>query len=278
MTLCYYNGEFRPASECALPVTDLIMQRGVGVFESIRTYDRNIFAMRPHLDRLRGSAESCAIKADHIYGLLPELIKEGVKRKGETEHEVNSKPFITGGDVNDHGTFPNPRFFILFETLKDVSKEKSQNGITLQPNYTERFHPLVKSINYLNALIPLRQEESAFETLYCPNGEITEAMTSNFFLCIDGKLVTAPVGKVLPGITRSIFLELAAEAGFKVEERCPKVSELEHAQEAFITGTIKEILPVVKIGETRIGNGLPGPVVGHLRKLFFSNMHRWLEA
>jgi branched-subunit amino acid aminotransferase/4-amino-4-deoxychorismate lyase len=278
MTLCYFNGKYRPASECSMPVTDLMLQRGVGVFESIRTYNKQVFAMGKHLERLQESAERCAIKADDIFKVLPGLIKEGVAHKNAPEGEVIAKPFITGGDLNDHGTFPNPRFFILFEKLHEVDPEAVANGITLQPNYAGRFHPLVKSINYLNALIPLRNEKSAFETLYCPNGEITESMASNFFLCTGGKIVTAPVGEVLRGVTRGIVLELARENGFKIEERCPKVSELEDAQEAFITGSVKEILPVVKIGNTVIGNGQPGPVVAHMRKLFFSNMKRWLDS
>ena len=102
-------------------------------------------------------------------------------------------------------------------------------------------------------------------------------MSSNFYICIDGKIVTAPVGKVLKGVTRDIILTLAKEANFKIEERCPLESELARADEAFITGSVKEVLPVVRVGEQKIGNGKPGPVAQHLQKLFISNMERWLD-
>lgn len=102
-------------------------------------------------------------------------------------------------------------------------------------------------------------------------------MSSNFFLCKDGKVITAPVGRVLKGVTRSVVLTLAKEAGYKIEERCPLESELKEAQEAFITGSVKEVLPVVRIGSQNIGNGKPGPVAQHLQHMFAANKERWLD-
>ena len=102
-------------------------------------------------------------------------------------------------------------------------------------------------------------------------------MSSNFFICKEGKIVTAPVGKVLKGVTRDIILTLAAENGFKVEERCPRESELAEADEAFITGSVKEVLPVVRIGAVKIGKGRPGPVAQALRHLFVKNKGRWMD-
>ena len=86
--------------------------------------------------------------------------------------------------------------------------EEKKNGIALEPNRVARPFPLIKSTNYLFGLIPLSKTQRVnFETLYItPEGEITEAMSSNFFLCKDGKIITAPVGKVLKGVTRDIII------------------------------------------------------------------------
>ncbi len=278
MSICYFNGKFAPVSECAIPVTDMSIQRGVGAFESIRVYEGRPFAMMPHLERLAGSAAGAGIEAADIISKLPELIKEGLKRE-DTPKDGLAKPYITGGDVNNKGHFPQPRFFIIFDEVHKPTIEEQRDGIALEPNRQNRPFPLIKSTNYLFGLIPLSKSTSGnFESLYItPEGEITEAMSSNFYICIDGKIVTAPVGKVLKGVTRDIILTLAKEANFKIEERCPLESELARADEAFITGSVKEVLPVVRVGEQKIGNGKPGPVAQHLQKLFISNMERWLD-
>lgn len=276
MSICFHNERFVPIEECMLPATDMVIQRGVGVFESIRTYGGKTFALGKHLDRLALSAEQCGIKAEKIIEALPGIIKEGVARAGGPGNEFLIKPFITGGKINMSGIFPEPDFFVIFDELP-TTPCPSRQGVELIPNYMERPFPTIKTTSYITGLIPLGGVKGAFETLYCAGGEITESMASNFFLCIGGKIVTAPQDRVLSGVTRSIVLTLARENGLGVEERCPLTSELADASEAFITGSIKEILPVVKIGEQVIGDGTAGPATKQLYQLFTDNIARWLD-
>ena len=280
MVICYYNGKFAPMPECTLPMTDLAIQRGVGTFETIRIYDGVPFAMAQHLERLAGSTEGAGIKAGAIIAKLPEIIREGLARPEIKGYDGVVKPYITGGDVNDKGTFPTPRFFVVFdENIHKPTNEERKNGIALEPNRVARPYPLIKSTNYLFGFIPLsKASQTNFESLYItPEGEITEAMSSNFFLCKEGKLITAPVGRVLKGVTRDIVITLARENGFTVEERCPREEELAQADEAFITGTVKEVLPVVRVGSQKIGAGRPGPAVQRLQHIFLQNMPRWMD-
>ncbi|EFQ22783.1 aminotransferase class IV [Aminomonas paucivorans DSM 12260] len=277
MTLCYHEGQFRPLEEIFVPLSDLAIQRGIGVFESIRTYDRRTFALGPHLERLARSAEQAGIEARNLIPQVRDILREGLARPDCPQGEVLMKPYLTGGDVREEGRFPHPRLFVLFEPLHAPDPNLHREGVTLQPAAMERPFPLIKSINYLFGYIPVAGMEGVFETLYCPGGEITESSSSNFFLCVEGKLVTAPVGRVLSGVTRGIVLHLAREGGFKVEERCPKVTELEKADEAFVTGSLKEILGVVRIGGHRIGKGTPGPVTQHLHRLFRTSLQHWLD-
>ena len=280
MVICYYNGKFAPMPECTLPMTDLAIQRGVGTFETIRIYDGVPFAMAQHLERLAGSTEGAGIKAGAIIAKLPEIIREGLARPEIKGYDGVVKPYITGGDVNDKGTFPTPRFFVVFdENIHKPTNEERKNGIALEPNRVARPYPLIKSTNYLFGFIPLsKASQTNFESLYItPEGEITEAMSSNFFLCKEGKLITAPVGRVLKGVTRDIVITLARENGFTVEERCPREEELAQADEAFITGTVKEVLPVVRVGSQKIGTGRPGPAVQRLQHIFLQNMPRWMD-
>lgn len=279
MALCYYNEKFVPLEECALPMTDLAIQRGVGAFESIRIYEGTPFAMKQHLERLEGSVEGSGIEAGEIIKKLPCVIRDGLSRLENGKFDGLVKPYITGGDINNKGSFPAPRFFVIFDEVHKPTEEERKSGIALEPNRVARPFPLIKSTNYLFGLIPLsKAQKTNFETLYItPEGEITEAMSSSFFLCKGGRIITAPVGSVLRGVTREIIITLARENGFQVDERCPLESELAEADEAFITGTVKEVLPVVRVGSQTIGGGRPGPVAQHLQRLFLLNQARWMD-
>ena len=219
------------------------------------------------------------IAADDIIAKLPAIIHEGLKRPELPDEDMMVKAYITGGEINDRGHYPKPDFFVIFDDVHKITKEELTHGVALRKNMLERPFPEVKSTNYLMAYIPMMFAKSAddFESLYIVNGEITESAASNFFLVLDGKLVTAPVGRVLDGITRKVLLTLAKENDIPVEIRCPLESELAMADEAFITGSVKEVLPVIRIGDQVIGTGKPGPIAHRLLELYNANIGRWLE-
>lgn len=278
MSICYSNGGFRPTDECSLPVTDLAIQRGVGVFDSIRIYRHKPFALAQHLDRLKKSADGAGIACGDIVGQIADIVRTGAKRDDcPLNGECLAKPYITGGDVNDMGRFPNPRWFVIFEDGGKLDPQEYQTGVALAPTPQGRPYPLIKTTNYLVGLMQCAGMSDVLECLYCPNGEITETLRSSFFLCREGRIITAPTGVVLGGVTRNIVIELARENGFTVEERCPLVSEIDTADEAFVTSSWKEVMPVTRIGDKRIGSGKPGPVASHLHRLFRASMERWLD-
>lgn len=272
MELCYIDGDFIPLVEARLPVTDLIIQRGVGVFEVMATHERRVLLMTPHLERLMKSAESSHILATLPMEEMKRIIREGVRRAGDG---VRVKAYLSGGDTFDGKGFVAPRFFVIFEGQAVPSKEVYEKGVTLAPLPCGRDDPSVKSVDYRSSY-NLSQPD-AFEVLYCPDGEITEAGHSTFFLVLDGKLVTAPLSRVLKGTTRGAILELARNEGLEIEERCPLWPELSSASEAFITGSVKKVVPVVRIGGIVIGTGTPGPVTRRLSELYLQHIEKWLE-
>lgn len=278
MSISFFEGQFIPTSDFKLPITDLVIQRGIGVFDSIRLYGGKAFALDEHMRRLEDGARLAGIVCDGIAEVLKTAVREGAKRDDCPEGgDCIAKPYITGGDVNEHGKFPHPRAFVIFEAGMPIDKDEYKRGIALQPTTEGRPYPLVKSINYLVGIMQTAGMDDVLECLYCPDGEITETLRSSFFMCKNGKIITAPVGRVLGGVTRNIVLGLARENGFVVEERCPLLSELDSADEAFITSSWKEVMPVVRVGDQKIGRGIPGPVAAHLQRLFRSSMDRWLD-
>ncbi len=275
MKLCYRNGIFLPLEEVTVPVSHLALQRGVGVFDSLRTYRERPFALSEHLDRLYHSARKSRMKLPATKEELSAIIREGLKR---LDGDSVIKPYFLAGSQREEDLFPDTELLVTFETLRETPAETRRRGISLLPVDFGRTFPQVKTVNYMAPYVALMAAGgSDLEVLYCPEGKVTETTSSSFFAAVDGKLVTAPGERVLSGVTRKILMDLARKQGFEVETRLMDVEELQHVQEAFITSTIKEILPVVRIGEITIGNGRPGPVSAGLRHLFLNHIDEWLE-
>ena len=115
MSLCYINGAFQPKEKTSIPVSDYIILRGVGVFESICTFRKRPLMLTPHLERLVRSAESASIALPIPVDEIKDIIREGIARMKE---DCLVRPFITGGDIFHQGVFPASRFFTLFEKVQ----------------------------------------------------------------------------------------------------------------------------------------------------------------
>lgn len=278
MYFCYFKGEYLPPEKTLLPVTDLIIQRGVGVFDSISTHEKSPVNLTSHLERLFNSASSCGIEPPVSMDAMSKLIREGISRFETPKTEVVIRPYITGGDKYDEtkGKFTDPRFFIMFQETVKPEPDLYNKGIWLKTVNAARPMPETKSVNYMLAFRENSRSPEAYEILYCPEGEITESSHSSFFMVKEGRLITAPDEKVLPGTTRKIILTIASEQGMEISMRSPLLSEVPEAEEAFITGSIKGVLPVTKINNTLIGKGRPGKVTRKLHQLYKENIHRWL--
>ena len=127
----------------------------------------------------------------------------------------------------------------------------------------------MKSTNYHLALHKLSEMKAAgaTEMLYTSQGRLLECTRNNFFLVKGGRLVTA-ADNILLGCTRGFVLELAQSLGIGVEEREVHITDLQEADEAFLTGTTKGVMPIVQVDESMIGNGIPGDVTQRLIDAF----------
>ena len=113
MNLCYIDGKFLPLEEAKLPVTDLIIQRGVGVFETISTHSRRPLMLTPHLKRLEGSATASSIVMPATLDEMARIIREGIKKMG---CETMVRPYITGGDsFGKAHLFSSSRYFVILK-------------------------------------------------------------------------------------------------------------------------------------------------------------------
>jgi branched-chain amino acid aminotransferase len=239
-----------------------------------------VLALEEHMQRLKNSALCAGIQIGNaeVIDMITRVIKEGAFREDcPDEGNCLVKSYITGGDINKHGIFPEPRTVVIFESGPIYLPKTFECGVVLQPTAQIRPHPNIKSTNYLSGLMQLAHHEEAIECLYCPEGKVTEAWGSSFFICRDGTIATALLKDVLKGITREKVLALAEENGLAVEERQIDVSELVDADEAFLASSWKEVMPVVKVGNITIANGKPGPISKKLLALYRENVRRWLQ-
>jgi branched-chain amino acid aminotransferase len=267
------NGEYRYPGQAMLPVNDLGLLRGYGIFDYLRTYNRKPFRMDDYLERLRNSADNLLLPLPsdlEIKFVVKELI-----RRSDYPGDIGIRFLLTGGTTNDGFSVVKPNFIITAEKLILPPPEVFKTGVKLITVEFQREMPEVKTTNYLIALknAKLKEQQNAFELLYHKNGYVLETSRNNFFIFQGNTLIT-PKENILKGITRKVVLELASGL-FEIQERDIKNEEIRDCTEAFITGTTKNITPVSLINEISIGAGKPGENTKKLMMRFEDYTKGW---
>jgi branched-chain amino acid aminotransferase len=267
-SIFYIDGEFVRSDDAAIPVDDLAILRGYGVFDFLRTYGGRPFDLGAHLRRLERSARLIHLDLPVSLDEIRRITLETLERNGYPESNV--RLVLTGGTSEDNIT-PNggSRLLVMVTPLKPQPEEWYRDGLKVILNYTERYLPQAKTINYIPAIIALKQAKAqdAVDAIYVDkNGHALEGTTTNLFAFFGDRLVTPGQG-ILLGITRQAVLELASDR-FQVDVTDLPVSDLLRADEVFITSSNKEICPVRQIDDRVIGQGVPGPNTRFLMEHF----------
>ncbi|TSA45640.1 hypothetical protein D4R52_01970 [bacterium] len=256
--LAFVKNKFVPIEKAAISVMDLAVSRGVGVMEFLRTYNRRPFGMDEHLNRMLLSCRILGLRPIPARILVERAIKRGcAKLRGESEIKI----VVTGG-FGKHLQFEGrPELIIIFLPFEPQPAAKFKVGAALKTYLFERPLPEAKSTNYLVAAVTNRDAMArGFDDVLYINGKnhISEGTTFNFAIIKGNRLVT-PRDGVLNGLTMNETIKLAARAGLSVVRRPIRLPELKTCDEAFITSTVREIMPVVRVDKIRIGKGTPGP-------------------
>ncbi len=265
--LCYLNGEILSFANAALPLNELGLLRGYGVFDYLRTYQGKPFALKAHFERLQRSAEAVGLLLEMSLEQTHETIEELLYWRIDKSQEMGIRLLLTGGITEDGSTYTSPNFAILIEDYEPTPKQHYQEGTKVLLHEYKREMPKIKTTNYLQMY--LRKEDmqkyQAKDLLYFMNGEVSECTRNNFFIIKDKQLITSD-RDVLEGITREVILQIATNE-IEVIERPIQLEELSQAEEAFKAGTTNEITPVVCINTQLIGNGKVGKTTQHLHQL-----------
>lgn len=265
------NGVLMPAEDATVSVFDAGFMQGIGLFETMRAYEGRVFRLQRHLDRLVQSAQSLGWSVIPDAEELADNVRQVVAATRAQEARVRLT--VTTGSLragaSDTPELTTVATAALAERYPDESYAK---GVTLieAGHRQSAADPTVghKTTSYFARLASLRvaHAQGAFETLWLtPTGHVAEAAISNVFIVRDEQLWTPPLDTpVLPGITRATVIELAVAGGLPVHEEAFTIEELRGADEVFLTNSMMEVMPVVRLGRHAIANEKLGDVTRQL--------------
>jgi len=264
----YVNGDYLAADRACLRINDLGIVRGYGVFDFLRTYNGVPFRLREHVQRLQKSAELIGLSLPWSTQEIEAIAQDTLRRNNLPE--ANIRIVVTGGSSLDFITpVGQPSLMVMVTPVSEYPVDYYERGVKVITVQVERFLPKAKSLNYISAIMALQQAKltDAVEALYIDQqSHVLEGTTTNLFIFRDSKLIT-PKENILNGVTRNVVLELAKNH-FDIVEQSIYYSDLSSCDEAFITSSTKEIVPVVQIDGLHISNGKPGENTQILMNLF----------
>jgi branched-chain amino acid aminotransferase len=276
-TVVYLNGKFVPKSEAKISVYDHGLLYGDGVFEGIRAYNGSVFLLKEHVDRLFESAEYIELgiplsKKEMTNALLETLRKNGLK-------DAYIRLVVTRG-IGDLGVNPalckGATVIIITEpvvvTPRTEPKEFSAIISWVRRDAVDATTHETKSLNYLNSVLAMVEANHAgvdVAVMLDARGFVSEGPTMNLFVVKDGVIYTPGASSgILHGITRERMIRLARDLGYPVVEKDLTPFELIVADEAFLTGTLAELVSITSINKRKTGKGVAGPITRRLYTKF----------
>jgi branched-subunit amino acid aminotransferase/4-amino-4-deoxychorismate lyase len=276
-SICFLNGRFVDTKKAAIPATDRGFLFGEALFETWKTYRGKPFALREHLARMAKTAKLLGIPFDP---------KESWERRSLDLAQRNGMHDCGGavrltvsagpGKVSlIPDTFGRPTTLMLFRPLEPGLEEARRDGVGVHlmdfgVGVNAQLRNM-KTVNYVPAVMGkvAAREHGCFESLYrLSDSTVLEGTTSNYFVIRRGKLYTTPVAAgILPGVTRALTLGLA-DGLLPIVERRLREADLLSADEAFLTSSSIEVVPIVRVGKKRIGDGRAGDVTRELQSRY----------
>ena len=276
----YIDERIVAPEEARVSVFDRQFLYGDGIFETLRTFGGRLFLGRAHLARLRGSAKGVRLPLPWSDGDLLDVMERTVAAAGNEESIV--RLMITRGE-GPFGLDPlearEPRRIVIVRPLTPLPEAYYREGVDVVVSSIRRISPRaiaahIKSGNYLNQALALAEgrRRGAFEVvMLSEEGCLAECSTSNLFFVRSGTVHTPglEVG-ILPGLTRALVIGLARQEGLAVRTGRFPLQTLFAADEAFLTASIKGIVPIRRCDGKAIGAGVPGEVTTRLSAAFSS--------
>jgi len=274
------NGRFVRQAEASVSVEDRGFQLSDGVYEVWAVFDGRLVDSEGHFARLQRSLGELSIDPPMGRAALDLVLRETIRRNRIGAGTVYLQ--VTRGAAPRDHAFPSPT---PKPTLVVTARRGDPKGAAARAAAGVKVITLadirwgrcdIKSIGLLPNVLAKQaaREQGAFEAwLVDAQGLVTEGAASNAWIVdAEGVLRTRDLGSnILRGVTRLSLFDLAREEGLEVQEQAFTVAEAKSAREAFLTGAGALVMPVVRIDDTVIGDGSPGPVAKRLRALYIQH-------
>lgn len=272
--LAFVNGKHVALKDAYVHVEDRGYQFGDGIYEVVYAYNHVPFALKEHLDRFMASLAAVRIKPCYTREQMESIIRESLVKSKLEMAEIYWQ--MTRGTYKRAHSFPptevKSNFVLIIHPAKPFDVRLWEEGVPVKLVQDIRWgNCRVKSVNLLPNVLAKQEarENGYFEALLHRNGMITEGSSTNVFMVVNGELYTAPMtSNILGGITRMHVIEMAEQLNIPVREEPFSVEQLQNADEAFLTGTWIEVLPINKIDAQTINQGQVGPITRALQKAY----------
>ena len=277
------NGELMPRSEAVVSVFDSGFMLGDGVWEGLRVHKGQISFLDRHLDRLFEGAKAIAMELGHSREELTRRLYETLEANGMDEG-VHVRLMVTRGVRST--PYQDPRVVVGAPTIVIIPEYKEpdpavyERGLKLFTVHVRRGDPAVQDqkinshskLNCILASIQATQAGADEALMLDPHGFVATCNSTHFFIIRKGEVWTSSGKYCLGGITRSVVLETARDAGIPAFEKDFSLTDVYGAEEAFVTGTFAGVVPVREIdGRTLTCRG---PMVERLQQLYAERVDR----
>ena len=272
------NGDIH--EEAFISILDHGFLFGDSIYEVICTANGKPCFLDEHLKRLYASASGISLEIPRKSEWIKEEIKKTLNSAGNPESYI--RIIVTRGegelDIDPSSCF-NPNIIIFVKSIPQMPQEIYEKGISvslvsIKRNSRDSLNPAVKTGNYLNNILARMEAQKLGANdaiMVNPWGQLTESTTSNLFFVKDERVLTPEKDcGILSGITREKIIQLAHENGIALDEGKWPGEELFKADEIFLSGTVKKIMPVSILDNHQVGSGRPGPITQKIMRLYLS--------
>lgn len=277
-TLAVIDGSLRTEERASISVFDRGFLFGDSVFEVLRTYGGRPYELGAHLERLGRSARGMGIALPIDARRLAREVERALAKAANAESYVRIVVTRGKGPLHiDPRTAMHPSRVVLVSPLLPLADDLYAHGVELTSvrfgRSTDRSRAEGAKVSaYVSNMLAFWQarEQGGYEALMvADDGHVSEGNSSNVFVVRKGEVLTPPLSLgILPGITRGLVQRLAGELEIPFREAMLFTADFEHADEAFLTSSLREVVPVVRIDGRKIGDGFPGPVTLRLLEAY----------
>jgi branched-subunit amino acid aminotransferase/4-amino-4-deoxychorismate lyase len=272
----YLNGRFVDEKDLLISPRDLGFTRGYGVFEYIRTYRGRPYKLNEHIKRLLNSADLIKLKHNLSSEYLENLILELIEINKD-EQDKSIRIHLSGGVSSSMYQTVEPTVIIFMDIFKPKNQDIYTDGVALNTVKYERDLPASKNVNYIEGVrqAHINLEMGIYEPLYYSDKQVFETSNSNIFALKNGILYT-PKNNVFYGSARGTIVN-NLNRDFKIVEKDFDIDFLFNADEVFLVSGGKQVVPVVKIDNNKIGHGMVGDVSMQVLQKFkeFIELNNW---